>query len=99
MHHVLGAGDHHVTVIDKLTYAGNLQSLESLQGDARHVFVHGDIGDRSLVDALLAERGLLSGSLFARRVGWDDELLVAADLVPPQAQPYFSLLLIRQSWP
>ena len=51
------------------------------------------------VQPLLAQRGLLPGALFARRVGWDDQLLVAADQVLPQAQPYFSLLLIRQSWP
>jgi dTDP-glucose 4,6-dehydratase len=31
--------------LDKLTYAGNLETLSSLQGDARHVFVQGDIGD------------------------------------------------------
>ncbi|HEX5739871.1 MAG TPA: GDP-mannose 4,6-dehydratase, partial [Hydrogenophaga sp.] len=47
--------DEPVVNLDKLTYAGNLQSLESLQGDGRHVFVHGDIGDRTLVDVLLAE--------------------------------------------
>lgn len=41
--------------LDALTYAGNLTSLESLQGDARHVFVHGDITDRELIDGLLAE--------------------------------------------
>ncbi len=40
--------------LDKLTYAGNLGSLAALRGDARHVFVHGDIGDRAEVDALLA---------------------------------------------
>ncbi|MFY7856546.1 MAG: dTDP-glucose 4,6-dehydratase [Rubrivivax sp.] len=40
--------------LDALTYAGNLRNLESLQGDARHVFVHGDITDRALVDRLLA---------------------------------------------
>ena len=33
--------------LDKLTYAGNLGSLASLRGDARHVFVRGDIGDRA----------------------------------------------------
>jgi dTDP-glucose 4,6-dehydratase len=44
-----------VVNVDKLTYAGNLGSLASLAGDARHVFVRGDIGDRSQVDALLAE--------------------------------------------
>ena len=41
--------------LDALTYAGNLQNLAALQGDARHTFVHGDIGDRALVERLLAE--------------------------------------------
>ncbi len=40
--------------LDALTYAGNLESLSSLQGDSRHVFVHGDITDRSLLDQLFA---------------------------------------------
>ncbi len=48
---------------------------------------------------LLARRGLLAQCLFARRVGWPDQLLVPADQVPADAQPYFSLLLIRQAWP
>ena len=39
--------------LDKLTYAGNLRNLESLRGDSRHVFVHGDICDRALVRKLL----------------------------------------------
>jgi dTDP-glucose 4,6-dehydratase len=43
-----------VVNLDKLTYAGNLGSLATLRGDARHVFVRGDIGDRAEVDALLA---------------------------------------------
>ena len=51
------------------------------------------------VQPLLADRGLLPGALFARRVGWTDQLLAVADRVPAEAQPYFSLLLIRQSWP
>ena len=41
--------------LDKLTYAGNLASLESLRGNPRHIFVHGDIGDRELVARLLSE--------------------------------------------
>ncbi len=44
-----------VVNLDKLTYAGNLGSLAPLRGDARHVFVRGDIGDRSCVEALLAD--------------------------------------------
>ena len=41
--------------LDALTYAGNLHNLDGLKGDSRHVFVQGDIGDRTLVDRLLAE--------------------------------------------
>lgn len=44
-----------VVNLDKLTYAGNLDTLSSLAGNDRHVFVHGDIGDRSLVSRLLTE--------------------------------------------
>jgi len=43
-----------VVNLDALTYAGNLRNLASLQGDARHVFVKGDITDRALLDSLLA---------------------------------------------
>jgi len=44
-----------VVNLDALTYAGNLESLASLQGDARHVFVQGDICDRELLARLMAE--------------------------------------------
>ncbi|TMH08188.1 MAG: dTDP-glucose 4,6-dehydratase [Betaproteobacteria bacterium] len=46
--------DEPVVNLDKLTYAGNLGNLAALKGDAKHVFVHGDIGDRALVESLLA---------------------------------------------
>ena len=41
--------------VDALTYAGNRENLASLEGDARHVFVRGDICDRDLLDRLFAE--------------------------------------------
>jgi dTDP-glucose 4,6-dehydratase len=41
--------------LDKLTYAGNLENLAGLAGDARHAFKQGDICDRALIDALLAQ--------------------------------------------
>src|SRR5947209_10522065 len=44
-----------VVNLDKLTYAGNLDSLESVKDDPRHVFIKGDIGDRELVGRLLRE--------------------------------------------
>jgi len=52
---VLDAVDRGVRIInlDALTYAGNRDTLASLDGNDRHVFVHGDIGDRALVASLL----------------------------------------------
>ena len=44
-----------VVNLDALTYAGNRENLASLEDDARHVFVQGDICDHALVDRLLAE--------------------------------------------
>ncbi len=44
-----------VVNLDALTYAGNLDTLHDVQGDPRHVFVQGDIGDAALVERLLSE--------------------------------------------
>ena len=54
VHYVLASTDHTVTVLDKLTYAGNLASLDGLPED-RFRFVQGDIQDAALVDELFAE--------------------------------------------
>ncbi|MEK7346986.1 MAG: dTDP-glucose 4,6-dehydratase [Pseudomonadota bacterium] len=51
----LAASGEAVINLDKLTYAGNPETLASLQGDARHQLVQGDIGDAALVSRLLAE--------------------------------------------
>ena len=51
VHHVMEHTDHTVTVLDKLTYAGNLASLDGLP-ESRVRFVHGDIADAALVDRL-----------------------------------------------
>ncbi|MGL1832918.1 dTDP-glucose 4,6-dehydratase [Rhodocyclaceae bacterium SMB388] len=51
----LARDDEPVVNLDVLTYAGNLESLASLGGDPRHIFVRGDICDRTGVDALLAQ--------------------------------------------
>ncbi|WP_306549557.1 dTDP-glucose 4,6-dehydratase [Desulfobulbus sp.] len=50
----LAQSDEPVVNLDKLTYAGNMENLAALAGDARHVFVQGDVCDRSLIDHLLA---------------------------------------------
>jgi len=51
----LAVSNEAVINLDKLTYAGNPETLASLQGDARHQLVQGDIGDSALVSRLLAE--------------------------------------------
>ena len=51
--YVLDHTDHHVTVLDKLTYAGNRESLAGLP-EQRMTFVLGDIADAALVDELMA---------------------------------------------
>jgi len=52
----LAQSDEPVLNLDKLTYAGNLDNLRTLDGDARLIFVRGDIGDTALLTRLLAER-------------------------------------------
>ena len=51
----LAASGEAVVNFDKLTYAGNLENLVLLKGDARHYFVRGDIGDTGLLTQLLAD--------------------------------------------
>ena len=55
VHHLLEKDDITVVNLDKLTYAGNLESLKDVMDSGRHVFVQGDIGDRELVKSLLAK--------------------------------------------
>lgn len=51
----LATSDEPVVNLDKLTYAGNRENLAVLDGDARYIFVKGDIGEAKLVSRLLAE--------------------------------------------
>lgn len=51
----LAGSDEPVVNLDALTYAGNRANLASLDGDGRHIFVHGDICERDLIDRLLAQ--------------------------------------------
>lgn len=54
VHYLLQYTEYHVTVLDALTYAGNLKSLEGLDA-GRFTFVHGDIQDAALVDSLIKD--------------------------------------------
>ena len=55
--HLVRGGAERVVNVDKLTYAGNLQSLKTVADDPRYAFVRADIGDeRTMLDLMRAER-------------------------------------------
>ena len=56
VHHWLGQSPEPLVNLDALTYAGNLSNLARWAGDARHVFVKGDIGNRALVEQKRLQR-------------------------------------------
>jgi dTDP-glucose 4,6-dehydratase len=56
--HLVGSGRYRVVNLDKLTYAGNLDSLRAIADSTDHRFVQGDIGDQALVRGLLAEESI-----------------------------------------
>ena len=88
----LASQDEPVVNLDKLTYAGNLRNLDSLRGDARHIFVHGDIDDAQLAARLLREhkpRALLN---FAAESHVDRSILGPAEFVRTNIQGTFNLL-------
>ena len=51
----LAESDEAIVNLDKLTYAGNLENLSSLEGDSRHQFVQGDIADSALLSRVLSK--------------------------------------------
>ncbi|PZO17855.1 MAG: dTDP-glucose 4,6-dehydratase [Burkholderiales bacterium] len=85
--------------LDKLTYAGNLENLASLQGDARHVFVQGDIGDGALVTRLLAEHRPRAVINFAAESHVDRSIHGAEDFIQTNIVGTFRLLeVVRAHW-
>ncbi len=77
----LAGSEEPVVNLDKLTYAGNLHNLHSLQGDERHIFVQGDIGDRALLDKLLAEHKPRAIVHFAAESHVDRSILGPEDFI------------------
>ncbi len=88
-----------VVNLDKLTYAGNLENLASLQGDARHIFVQGELGDRTLVDALLAEHRPRAVLHFAAESHVDRSIHGPEDFIQTNIVGTFRLLeAVRAYW-
>ena len=91
--------DEAVVNIDKLTYAGNLETLKSLGGDPRHIFVQGDIGDRALIDGLLAKHRPRAVVNFAAESHVDRSIHGPADFIETNVVSTFRLLeSVRGYW-
>ena len=84
--------DEHVLNLDALTYAGNRANLESLEGDPRHVFLHGDIGDRNLVDAMLRNHRPRAIVNFAAESHVDRSILGPGAFLKTNIEGTFNLL-------
>jgi len=84
--------------LDKLTYAGNPNNFAALKDDARHVFVHGDIGDNSLVKALLSRHRPRAIVHFAAESHVDRSIHGPADFIQTNVVGTFNLLEETRSW-
>ena len=95
----LAQSDEPVVNLDKLTYAGNLENLASLQGDARHIFVRGDIGDTTRVAQLLASHQPLAVINFAAESHVDRSIHSPEDFIQTNIVGTFRLLeSVRAYW-
>jgi dTDP-glucose 4,6-dehydratase len=88
-----------VVNLDKLTYAGNLENLVTLEHNAHHVFVHGDIGDQHLVAKLLAEHKPCAVVNFAAESHVDRSIHGPEDFIQTNIVGTFHLLeAVRAYW-
>jgi dTDP-glucose 4,6-dehydratase len=95
----LAQSDEKVINLDVLTYAGNVENLAALQGDAGHVFVRGDIGDFDLVMRLLAEHQPRAVLNFAAESHVDRSIHGPEDFIQTNIVGTFRLLeAVRAYW-
>ncbi|WP_427551604.1 dTDP-glucose 4,6-dehydratase [Methylomonas sp. MS20] len=95
----LAQHDEAVVNLDKLTYAGNPENLATLQGDGRHVFVRGDIGDYGLVLDLLKQYQIRAVVNFAAESHVDRSIHGPEDFIQTNVLGSFRLLeAIRAYW-
>ena len=93
------AGLGRVINLDKLTYAGNLENLKEIEGNDNHIFVKGDIGDRTLVAKLLQEYQPKAIVNFAAESHVDRSILGPEDFIQTNVVGTFHLLEeVRAYW-
>jgi len=88
----LAQADEPIVTLDKLSYAGSLMNLAAVSGDARHVFVRGDICDRELVRGLLRKHKPRAIVHFAAESHVDRSITGPAEFVQTNVVGTWSLL-------
>jgi len=88
----LAAGNEPLVNLDVLTYAGNLQNLEAIEDDSRHIFVRGDIRDGDLVATLLREHTIRAIVHFAAESHVDRSIHGPEDFIQTNIIGTFRLL-------
>ncbi|AMM24216.1 dTDP-glucose 4,6-dehydratase [Variovorax sp. PAMC 28711] len=95
----LAQSDEPLVNVDKLTYAGNLETLASLKNNPKHIFVQGDIGDSALFDKLLIEHKPRAVVNFAAESHVDRSIHGPEDFVQTNVLGTFRLLeAVRGHW-
>ena len=95
----LGGSKEAVVNLDKLTYAGNLRNLSALAGNPKHLFVHGDIGDASLLASLLERHRPRAVLNFAAESHVDRSISGPAAFIETNVVGSFQLLeAVRAYW-
>ncbi|KXK71595.1 dTDP-glucose 4,6-dehydratase [Pseudomonas putida] len=95
----VGQSGETVINLDKLTYAGNLENLSTLEGNPQHVFVHGDIADSQLVGQLLGEHRPRAIINFAAESHVDRSIHGPEDFIQTNIVGTFRLLeAVRAYW-
>ena len=95
----LSDSDEAIVNLDKLTYAGNLQTLASLKDNPKHIFVQGDIGDAQLVSQLLAKYQPRAVVNFAAESHVDRSIHGPSDFIQTNVVGTFNLLdSVRAYW-
>jgi dTDP-glucose 4,6-dehydratase len=88
-----------VVNVDKLTYAGNLQNLDSVRDNPQHRFVHGDIGDEALLGRLLQEHQPRAVLNFAAETHVDRSIDAPEAFIQTNIVGTFHLLeAVRKFW-
>jgi dTDP-glucose 4,6-dehydratase len=88
----IALGGETVVNLDKLTYAGNLENLVSLEGNPRHIFIRGDIGDAELTARLLSEHNPRAIVNFAAESHVDRSIHGPAEFIQTNIVGTFTLL-------